>query len=166
VYKIIVGGIDACARKDTMDRQPVLVATRGPLEGARFPVGEDGITLGRDPDCGVVLDDSNVSRFHARLVFHNAAIWVQDAGSRNGVFLNDKRVVRHKQLSPGDEMVVGDHSFTLELDPIEPEPSLTGHTVPALSSKKRFTSRTRVAALVAALVACLGTVVLVEWLFS
>ena len=109
-----------------MDRQPVLVATKGPLEGARFPVGNDGITIGRDPDCVVILDDPNVSRFHARLVFHNAAIWIQDAGSRNGVFLNEKRVVRHKQFGPGDELVVGDHAFTLELDLLEPEPSLTG----------------------------------------
>ena len=117
-----------------MDRQPVLVATKGPLEGARFPVGEDGVTLGRDPDCVVVLDDANVSRFHARLVFHNAAIWVQDAGSRNGVFLNDKRVVRHKQFGPGDELVLGDHSFTLELDPIEHESVVRSRATPVEAS--------------------------------
>lgn len=109
-----------------MDRQPVLVATRGPLEGAQFPIEAEGLTLGRDPDCTVVLDDSNVSRYHARLVFHNAAIWVQDVGSRNGVFLNEKRVVRHKQLSPGDELVIGEHVFTLDLRIREAEPSLTG----------------------------------------
>jgi len=116
-----------------MDRQPVLVATRGPLEGARFPVVADGVTLGRDPECTVVLDDGNVSRFHARLVFHNAAIWVQDVGSRNGVFLNDKRIVRHKQFSPGDELVIGEHIFTLELETLEAEPSLTG-SIPAVAA--------------------------------
>jgi pSer/pThr/pTyr-binding forkhead associated (FHA) protein len=109
-----------------MDRQPVLVATCGPLEGARFIVGSEGLTLGRDPECDVVLDDGNVSRFHARLVFHNAAIWVQDVGSRNGVFLNDKRLVRHKQFGPGDTLMIGGHGFTLELEMREPEPSLTG----------------------------------------
>ena len=98
-----------------MDRQPILVVTKGPIEGARYPVESDGLTIGRDEECSVVLDDPNVSRFHARLVFHNAAIWVQDAGSRNGVFLNGKRVVRHKQLGPGDELLIGDHAFTLEL---------------------------------------------------
>ena len=114
-----------------MDRQPVLVATQGPLEGARFPVPTDGLSIGRDPECNVMLDDANVSRYHARLVFHNAAIWVQDVGSRNGVFLNEKRVVRHKQLSPGDEVVIGEHVFTLELELPEAEPSLTG-SVPAV----------------------------------
>ncbi len=114
-----------------MDRKPVLVVTKGPIEGARFPVETDGLTLGRDEECSVVLDDPNVSRFHARLVFHNAAIWVQDAGSRNGVFLNGKRVVRHKQLGPGDELLIGDHGFTLELELSAPQPSLTGSYVAA-----------------------------------
>ena len=116
-----------------MDRQPVLVVTKGPLEGARFPVPTDGLSIGRDPDCNVILDDANVSKYHARLVFHNAAIWVQDVGSRNGVFLNEKRVVRHKQLSPGDELVIGEHIFTLELELPEAEPSLTG-SIPAVKA--------------------------------
>jgi len=108
-----------------MDRQPVLVATEGPLKGARYPVGAEGLTLGRDEDCEVVIADPNVSRYHARLVLHNAAIWVQDAGSRNGVFVNDTRVVRHRQLGPGDALVIGVHQFTLELDAVlEPDSSL------------------------------------------
>ena len=114
-----------------MDRQPILVVTKGPIEGARYPVDSDGLTIGRDEECSVVLDDANVSRFHARLVFHNAAIWVQDAGSRNGVFLNGKRVVRHKQLGPGDELVIGEHAFTLELEMQEVPMSLTGSIVDA-----------------------------------
>jgi len=139
-----------------MDRQPVLVATKGPLEGARFPVGNDGITIGRDPDCVVILDDPNVSRFHARLVFHNAAIWIQDAGSRNGVFLNEKRVVRHKQFGPGDELVVGDHAFTLELDLLEPEPSLTGSLQLEVDSKPNSMRWVWVAAAVIAVSAAIG----------
>jgi pSer/pThr/pTyr-binding forkhead associated (FHA) protein len=102
-----------------MDRQPVLVAVEGPLKGARYPVDVDGLSLGRDEMCEVVIADTNVSRLHARLVLHNAAIWVQDAGSRNGVFVNEQRVVRHRQFGPGDSMVIGDHSFTLELEEVE-----------------------------------------------
>ena len=44
-----------------MDRQPVLVVTKGPIEVARFPVEADGLTLGRDEECSVVLDDPNVA---------------------------------------------------------------------------------------------------------
>jgi pSer/pThr/pTyr-binding forkhead associated (FHA) protein len=108
-----------------MDRQPVLVATEGPLKGARYPVGTEGLSLGRGEDCEVLIADPNVSRYHARLVLHNAALWVQDAGSRNGVFVNETRVVRHRQLSPGDALMIGVHGFTLELDAVlEPESSV------------------------------------------
>jgi pSer/pThr/pTyr-binding forkhead associated (FHA) protein len=142
-----------------MDRQPMLVATRGPLEGARFPVSVDGVTLGRDPECTVVLDDGNVSRFHARLVFHNSAIWVQDVGSRNGVFLNEKRVVRHKQFGPGDELVIGEHAFTLELELLEAEPSLTGST-PAIKAPQD--KRLMIAVAVGLLCLLFGLVVLLQ----
>ncbi len=141
-----------------MDRQPVLVVTKGPIEGARYPIEADGLTIGRDEECSVVLDDSNVSRFHARLVFHNAAIWVQDAGSRNGVFLNGKRVVRHKQLSPGDDLVIGDHSFTLDLEALEAPPSLTGSLVdmPPMDESNRK-NQTLIAGVI-------GLLVVVAWL--
>ena len=129
VYKIIAAFL--IEGEQSMDRQPILVVTKGPIEGARYPVESEGLTIGRDEECSVILDDANVSRFHARLVFHNAAIWVQDAGSRNGVFLNGKRVVRHKQLSPGDELVIGEHAFTLELEMQEVPLSLTGSIVDA-----------------------------------
>jgi len=144
-----------------MDRSPVLVATKGPLEGARYPVGTDGVTLGRDPECTVILDDPNVSRFHARLVFHNASIWVQDAGSRNGVFLNGNRVVRHKQFSPGDEMLIGEHGFTLELDLPVADLSLTGsiQTIPSPGMS------TRAIVAICAGVLLLGAMV-VAWLRS
>ena len=143
-----------------MDRQPILVVTKGPIEGARFAIEAEGLTIGRDEDCSVVLDDPNVSRFHARLVFHNAAIWVQDAGSRNGVFLNEKRVVRHKQLSPGDELVIGDHFFTLELELREAPPSLTGSMVDlaAIDNPKRKSQQMVVGLMMVALV--LGWLVL------
>lgn len=99
-----------------MDRQPVLVVTGGPLAGRSFPITAEGLVLGRDPDCDIALvDDANVSREHARVFLHNSAVWAQDAGSRNGVFVNGKRLVRPKQVGPGDKLGVGDHAFTVEL---------------------------------------------------
>jgi len=100
-----------------MNRVPLLVGTSGALQGERFRVTEGGLMVGRDPDCAVSIPDPGVSRQHARVLLHNSTVWVQDAGSRNGVFVNGKRVSRPKQLGPGDEMAVGDHKFTVELGP-------------------------------------------------
>ena len=109
-----------------MERVPQLVATNGPLKGQRFTVTEAGLVVGRDNVCDVIIPDTGVSRQHARVRLHNAAVWVQDEGSRNGVFVNGKRVVRHRQFSPGAEMTIGEHSFTIEMvSPFSDNPSVS-----------------------------------------
>lgn len=96
-----------------MDPVPVLVGVEGALVGQRFVVTTQGLRLGREPGNEVCLDDNGVSRQHARVILHNAAVWVQDAGSRNGVFVNGERVADHRALKPGDRVSVGSHFFEL-----------------------------------------------------
>jgi len=98
-----------------MDRIPFLVGVEGILAGRRFQVTVAGLRLGRDPENEVHIDDSGVSRQHARVLLHNGAVWVQDAGSRNGLFVNGNRVPDHKQVKEGDQIVLGAHTFTVEL---------------------------------------------------
>ncbi len=98
-----------------MDRTPFLVGVEGPLAGKRFLVTVAGLRLGRDPENEVHIDDAGVSRQHARVLLHNGAVWVQDAGSRNGLHVNGQRVPDHKQVKEGDRIVLGAHTFTVEL---------------------------------------------------
>ncbi len=84
-----------------------------------------GLRIGRDPANEVHLEDTDVSRAHARVLMHNGAVWVQDAGSRNGVFVNDGRVTEHKQLSPGDALTIGPHRFSVGLQEIAEEHSVS-----------------------------------------
>jgi hypothetical protein len=62
------------------------------------------------------IDDPEVSRHHARVILHNGVVWVQDAGSRNGVFVNGSRVSGNQQVSPGDQIVIGAHEFVVALE--------------------------------------------------
>lgn len=92
---------------------PVLVCTAGELAGKRIPVPEGGIAIGRSPDNTLVIRDEGVSRYHGRLLFENGSLWLQDAGSRNGVFVNGVRITGHKQLQVGDTITIAEHSFEL-----------------------------------------------------
>ena len=103
-----------------MERVPLLVAVAGDLKGNRYQILEgEGMFLGRANDCEVAIPDQEVSRQHAKVTLHNAGIWVQDAGSRNGVFINGKRVVRPTELRPGGKLTIGPHEFILELAEVE-----------------------------------------------
>ena len=126
-----------------MDRVPLLIPVGGPLAGNRYQIPEgDGIYIGRSDECEIAIPDPEVSRQHAKVTLHNAGIWVQDAGSRNGVFINEKRVVRPTELKPGAKLTVGDHEFTLELAEVdEDDPSVirpVAGTPLSKSSQKAF----------------------------
>jgi pSer/pThr/pTyr-binding forkhead associated (FHA) protein len=113
-----------------MDRIPVLVAVEGPLTGQRFPLKEgDDNTIGRAEECSITVPDPDISRRHASVILHNAAVWVQDDHSRNGVLVNDKRVVRRPQeLRPGGKIILcainKKHVFELELEDPSDDTSL------------------------------------------
>ena len=92
---------------------PVLVCTAGQAVGRRIRVPEGGVGLGRSPENLVVIEDDGVSRYHARLLFDNGSLWLQDAGSRNGVFVNGVRLTGHKALKVGDAITIAKHTFEL-----------------------------------------------------
>jgi hypothetical protein len=108
-----------------MDRGPALLGTQGLLAGKSFTITMEGLRIGREVGNEVHIDDGGVSRQHARVLLHNGAVWVQDAGSRNGIFVNGERVPDHKQMKVGDQLTVGAHIFE-----VVPGASTTGPVVP------------------------------------
>ncbi len=104
---------------------PVLVCTAGTLAGQRIRVPDQGLDIGRSDENEVVILDDGVSRFHARLLYDNGQLWLQDAGSRNGIFVNDVRITGHKALKVGDEIKIALHTFAVkwedEADPADTE---------------------------------------------
>ncbi len=65
------------------------------------------VTIGRDESCDIVLDDSLVSRQHARLVVGPEGAVVVDLESRNGVRVNGERIRAPRALAPGDRIRLG-----------------------------------------------------------
>jgi DNA-binding NtrC family response regulator len=64
-------------------------------------------TIGRDSSCSIELPSKTLSRRHAQLRPAGALWLVEDLGSRNGVFVNGKRIER-TVLTPGDTLRVGE----------------------------------------------------------
>jgi hypothetical protein len=83
-------------------------------DGKRVPVGTEPLVIGRLPDCGVVLQDSNVSRRHAELRRNGDAIVVTDLGSTNGTRVNGAPIREHFLVS-GDEVSVGSTRLVFEM---------------------------------------------------
>jgi sigma-B regulation protein RsbU (phosphoserine phosphatase) len=63
-------------------------------------------TIGRHPDNHLVLRDNRASRHHARIATLEGEFYVEDLGSRHGVFVNGERVDR-RRLASGDQIDFG-----------------------------------------------------------
>jgi class 3 adenylate cyclase len=97
---------------NAMTEPPVLILRADVGERREFALDEMPITIGRDASAGIVLDGEYVSRVHARVERDGVDYFLADAGSRNGTFLNGKRVDVRQRLASGDEIRVGEHSLT------------------------------------------------------
>ena len=71
-----------------MTTQFQLIMQSGPTPGKVFPLEGDVITIGREPDNGVVIPDPEVSRKHTKLVLQDGQYSVSDMGSTNGSTAN------------------------------------------------------------------------------
>jgi pSer/pThr/pTyr-binding forkhead associated (FHA) protein len=69
--------------------------------------------IGRSPECDIVLADPSVSRSHALLDVRAGTLYVRDAGSTNGTFVNGQRV-ESSPLKPGDVVAFGKSSMRVE----------------------------------------------------
>src|SRR5690554_3719532 len=65
------------------------------------------LTIGRDPECGLVLRSWRVAKQHARLFARAETLYIDDMGSLAGTFLNGRRITQQAPLSVGDELIVG-----------------------------------------------------------
>jgi len=73
-----------------------------------------GVVIGRDPTCDVVVDDHLVSRRHAQLeVDPQGHVVLRDLGSRNGTFVDGKRVEGPVVLAGNERIGIGDAELTL-----------------------------------------------------
>ncbi len=85
----------------------LLFSLTGRQLGAVFPLHGTSLKLGRGPEAEVSLDDDAVSGLHARLVRRPDGMYLDDAGSRNGTFVNDRRIQEPLRLSDGDHVRLG-----------------------------------------------------------
>ncbi len=91
-----------------MASQFQLIMRSGPTPGAAFTLEGDQITIGRDSTNGVVINDAEVSRRHARLTFQGGKYVLEDFGSTNGTFVNGQRLAGPRVLKPGEVVSFGE----------------------------------------------------------
>ena len=84
-----------------------------------FPLDKPVVTIGRDQENDIQIDNDSVSTHHARLKIEPSKfldghedIFIEDLGSTNGTMVNDENIDR-SQLKPDDVITIGWNTFKL-----------------------------------------------------
>ncbi len=86
-----------------------LIVTNGKQEGSYYPLGRRTNVIGRDEALPIQILDNMVSRKHLQIRYDPAAnmYFAYDMKSRNGVYVNNRRMEDEAILKDGDIIMVG-----------------------------------------------------------
>ena len=129
--------------------QVMLKVLSGSHEGRELNVSGEKFLIGRSESCQLRPKSESVSRKHCIIVLKDNRVLIQDLKSRNGTYVNDKRLPtdKAKVLTGGDQLRVGKLSFEVVIEhglqaPKKPEVADMGdaaaRTVEAGSHDSRF----------------------------
>ena len=81
---------------------PYIVMQTGKLTGERCSLDGNTFIIGRGADSNLVIQDRQVSRYHARIFRTTEGYAIEDLGSKNGTHLNGVRIPGPVLLQDGD----------------------------------------------------------------
>ena len=81
-----------------------------PDSQTKCPLNEDLLTIGRSESADIKIDGDFISRIHARILRIGMDTVLEDAGSRNGTWVNGDGIERHV-LRHGDLIRIGSGNF-------------------------------------------------------
>ena len=91
-------------------REPARLICLTTEELGPYILDDAELMIGRGSHCGIRIMTHYVSREHARITVTDGDCIIEDAGSRNGVFVNSVRVDR-QTLDDNDLITIGDTQF-------------------------------------------------------
>ena len=107
--------VDLSPHTATMAALSAIAELRG-NDGQRYRL-EASNRIGRRPDNDIVLDDDDVSRYHAVVIDTGGSFVISDLRSTNGVDVGGRRIRGAATLADGDHIRIGGHEFTFEIRP-------------------------------------------------
>lgn len=108
----MVGAIPVAERAE-ISAPTQLRVIEGPSAGIAIRLGNDPITIGRAPDCGLCINDDYTSNYHARLIPSSSGWFVEDTGSTNGTKLDGNNLSGQQPVRPGQLIQIGTNVMEL-----------------------------------------------------
>ena len=95
------------AESEAKNQPPALLIVGGDLNGTLFDLLEKEITAGRNSNNQIQLEFGGISRNHFKIVMEESTVVIEDLGSKNGTFVNNKKISGPTTLEKGDMIKIG-----------------------------------------------------------
>lgn len=95
------------SEKEAQLKPAALLVVGGDLNGTLFDLNEPQVSVGRNADNVISLEFNGVSRYHFKLLASGENHVLEDCGSKNGTYLNNKKVEALTPLAKGDIIKIG-----------------------------------------------------------
>src|ERR1700722_11169506 len=102
------------------DMPPTLQILKGNGEGTAIPLDGDRFTLGRNPDCEIVIPVTSVSREHAQILRIQGRYYIEELKSRNKTYVNNQDINARILLKNTDKSKICDFLATFIDGPPQP----------------------------------------------
>lgn len=109
----------------------VHVVLRATSTNQRFDIKSLVVKIGRSPDCNIQIpadQGASVSRTHAEIAIQDGGVVVRDANSRNGTFVNGKRLEAPQAAAKSDLIMLGSGGPTFSIEDLH---IVKGQSTPA-----------------------------------
>ncbi|PHS11064.1 MAG: protein serine phosphatase [Blastopirellula sp.] len=93
-----------------------LIAINGPDSGKKIYLAGEKFVLGRHPECDILVEVGAVSRHHAQITKDSQEYYIEDLGSRNGTYVNEKQIADKYHLQDSDTIRICDVDFSFHVD--------------------------------------------------
>lgn len=99
--------IRATAKKQQNKGTPCLIQYSGVGTGKRFLLEKEKLSIGRAVTADIIVSDASVSRTHSHIYTGEQGVFIEDAGSANGTYINDAKISERQQLNDQDMVRLG-----------------------------------------------------------
>ena len=87
----------------------------------KFEINSSSLTIGRHPDSAIQINDSAISSSHAVITVEKSSflegsieLYVEDLNSKNGSFINGRKIQGRQQICNNDTLRFGWNEFKLQ----------------------------------------------------
>ncbi len=106
----------------------------GPTPGKVFPLEGSELSIGRDANQAISINDAEISRKHAKMELRGASYVIQDLGSTNGTFVNGNRISGIQVLNPNDIVAFGENIVLMYEAVVDPNATMIASKAPRTSA--------------------------------